>query len=157
MTTPTALRGQALRRFVRHYLEMVVAMVVGMVALGPVESLLLGPVGWADLRADPEVNALVMATNMTIGMAAWMRYRRHSWAATRQMAGAMYGSFVVFFPLLWLGMLSATGLMVLGHVVMPFAMAAAMLLRLDEYTGHGVRTASSTGMSTSATGSGPAS
>jgi hypothetical protein len=136
MTTLTTLRGQSLRRFVRHYLEMVVAMVVGMLVLGPLESLLLNPVGWADLRGDPEVGPLIMATNMTVAMSAWMRYRRHSWVATGQMAGAMYGSFVVFFPLLWLGILSDMGLMVVGHVVMPFAMAAAMLLRLDEYTGH---------------------
>jgi hypothetical protein len=36
MTRLIDLHGQALRRFVRHYLEMVVAMVVGMLMLGPV-------------------------------------------------------------------------------------------------------------------------
>jgi hypothetical protein len=150
MATLTSLRGQSLRRFARHYLEMIVAMLVGMVVLGPVESLLLNPLGWADLRADPEVNPLIMATNMTVGMGLWMGYRRHSWAAIRQMAWAMYGSFVVFFPLLWLGILSDMGLMVVGHVVMPFAMLAAMLWRLDEYTGHQASTAPSASAATSA-------
>jgi hypothetical protein len=49
------------------------------------------------------------------------------------------------------------GLMVVGHVVMPFAMAAAMLLRLDEYTGHSAATASSTGAAASLTESRPGS
>jgi flagellar biosynthetic protein FliP len=52
------------------------------------------------------------------------------------MAVAMYAPFVVLFPPLWLGVLSATGLMILGHVLMLFAIAAAMLRRRDEYTGH---------------------
>jgi hypothetical protein len=136
MTGLASLRSQALRRFVRHYLEMVMAMVAGMVVLGPVESLLLDPVGWAQLRARPEARALIMAINMTVAMAAWMRWRGHSWATTAEMAIAMYLAFVVLFPLLWLSVLSAAELMVLGHVLMLVAMAAAMLRRRDEYTGH---------------------
>jgi hypothetical protein len=134
MTTRTTLRGQALRRFVRHYLEIVVAAVAGMVVLGPAESMLLNPIGWAGLLAHPETYALVMATNMTVAMAAWLRFRRHGWAATAEMAVAMYAPFMVLFPPLWLGVLSVTGLMVLGHVLMLFAMAAVMLRRRDEYT-----------------------
>ena len=136
MTTLATLRGQALRRFVRHYLEMVVAMTAGMALLGPVDSMLLNPIGWAELRARPEINALVMATNMAAAMVAWMRFRGHGWAATAEMAAAMYLPFVVLFPPLWLGALSATGLIALGHVLMLFAMAAVMLRRRDEYTGH---------------------
>ena len=136
MTTLTTLRGQALRRFVRHYLEMVVAMAAGMMVLGPAESVLLDPIGWAELRAQPEIRALVMATNMTVAMVAWMRLRGHGWAAAAEMAVAMYASFVVLFPPLWLGVLPATGLLALGHVLMLVAMAAVMLRRRDEYTGH---------------------
>jgi hypothetical protein len=134
MTTPTTLRRPALRRFVGHYLEIVVAAVAGMVVLGPAESMLLNPIGWAELLALPEAYVLVMATNMTVAMGAWMRFRRHGWAATAEMAVAMYAPFLVLFPPLWLGALSVTGLMVLGHVLMLFAIAAAMLRRRDEYT-----------------------
>jgi hypothetical protein len=136
MTMLTTLRGRTLRRLVRHYLEMVVAMLVGMVVLGAAESMLLDPIGWAELRAHTELRALVMATNMTVAMGAWMRSRGHGWAATTEMAVAMYGSFVVLFPPLWLGLLSATGLMVLGHVLMLLAMAAVLLRRRTEYSGH---------------------
>jgi hypothetical protein len=136
MTMLTTLRGRTLRRLVRHYLEMVVAMLVGMVVLGAAESMLLDPIGWAELSAHTELRALVMATNMAVAMGAWMRFRGHGWAATTEMAVAMYGSFVVLFPPLWLGLLSATGLMVLGHVLMLLAMAAVLLRRRIEYSGH---------------------
>jgi hypothetical protein len=131
-----ALRGAALRRFLRHYIEMVVAMVAGMMIMGAAESALLNPVGWADVRAQPELDALIMATNMTIPMVGWMCYRGHSWMANAQMAAAMYLPFVAFFPLLWLGLLSDMGLMVAGHVLMVPAMTVAMLWRVEEYTGH---------------------
>jgi hypothetical protein len=133
MTTGTTLRRPALRRFVRHYLEIVVATIVGMVVLGPAESMLLNQIGWSELVANFETYTLVMATNMTVAVAAWMRLRRHGWAAIAEMAAAMYAPFMVLFPPLWLGVLSATGLMVLGHLLMLFAIAAAMLRRRDEY------------------------
>jgi hypothetical protein len=134
MTTPASRRRPALGRLVRHYLEILVAAVAGMVVLGPVESMLLNPIGWAELLAHSETYTLVMATNMTIAVAAWMRARRHGWPAIAEMAVAMYAPFVVLFPPLWLGVLSVTGLMALGHVLMLFAMAAAMWRRPDEYT-----------------------
>jgi hypothetical protein len=134
MTTPTTLRRPALRRFVGHYLEIVLAAVAGMVVLGPAESMLLNPIGWAEVVANFEAATLVMATNMTVAAAAWMRFRRHGWAATAEMAVAMYAPFLVLFPPLWLGVLSASGLMALGHVLMLFTIAAAMLRRRHEHT-----------------------
>jgi hypothetical protein len=133
MTTPTTLRPPALRRFVGHYLEIVVVAAVGMMLLGPAESMLLNPIG-AELLARFEISTLVMATNMAIATAAWMRLRRHGWAAISEMAIAIYAPFIVLFPPLWLGVLSATGLMVLGHVLMLLTIAAAMVRRRDDYT-----------------------
>jgi hypothetical protein len=134
MTTPTTLPRPALRRFVGHYLEIALAAVAGMVVLGPAEALLLNPIGWAEVVAQPETATLVMATNMTLATAAWMRVRGHGWAAIAELAVAMYAPFLVLFPPLWLGLLSATGLMVLGHLLMLLAIAAAMLRRRHEYT-----------------------
>ena len=134
MTTPTTLRRPALRRLVGHYLEIVLAAVAGMVVLGPAESMLLNPIGWAEVVANFEAATLVMATNMTVAAAAWMRLRGHGWAAIAEMAVAMYAPFLVLFPPLRLGVLSASGLMALGHVLMLFTIAAAMLRRRDQYT-----------------------
>lgn len=134
VAAPAAERSVALRRFTRHYLEMVVAMVVGMVVLGPMESAALGALGWSAALDRPDLNALVMATNMTLAMSAWMRWRGHTWTPIAEMAAAMYLPFVVLFVPLWLGAISAGTLMVAGHLLMLPAMAVAMLLRRDEYT-----------------------
>jgi flagellar biosynthetic protein FliP len=65
-----------------------------------------------------------------------MRYRGHGWPATLEMAAAMYLPFIALFPPLWLGVLSTDALVLWGHLLMLAAMAAAMLWRLPEYTGH---------------------
>jgi hypothetical protein len=121
--------------FVRNYLEMVVAMLVGMIALGPLWSLAGDALGFSAVLHRPEPMVLVMATNMSIAMCAWMRHRSHGWAATLQMAAAMYLPVLVLVPALWLGLLSPDGLTLWGHVLMLPAMAAAMLWRFAEYTG----------------------
>lgn len=138
MTTPQ-LRSPTDNRtrlwhFARHLLEMVVAMVVGMAVLGLVWTVTLDALGVPGLLDRTVPDALIMATNMTVAMGAWMRYLGHGWPATLQMAAAMYLSFVVFFPFLWLGLVSGDGVLVGGHILMVPAMVAAMLLRLDEYT-----------------------
>lgn len=115
------------RGFVVHYLQMVASMLVGMILLGP-RVLLVGDVG-------VEAGALLMATSMTIGMTAWMAWRRHSGRAVTEMAAAMYMPFVLLMPLYWLGVLSGDGLVLAGHVVMLPAMALVMLYRHTEYVG----------------------
>lgn len=122
----TALRDRA---FVVHYLQMLVAMVAGMMLLGPLTSL----VGHG---AGVEVHALLMATSMTLGMTAWMAWRRHSWPAVVEMGLVMYLSFAVLFPPYWLGLLPAGAMIVAGHVLMLPAMALAMLFRREEYCAH---------------------
>jgi hypothetical protein len=134
-THPTWTHDTA-RNFVRHYLEMVAAMIVGMVALGPLWTLALNAAGTPGLLDRPELGALVMTTNMIIAMSAWMRYRGHRWAATAEMAAAMYLPFIVLLLPLWLGLLTPTGLVVAGHVLMLAGMAAVMLLRPTEYAAH---------------------
>jgi peptidoglycan/LPS O-acetylase OafA/YrhL len=118
------------RHFVRHYAEMVVAMFAGMVVLG----LALKPItGQFDVFQRMDVSTLVMATNMTIGMSLWMRFRRHSWASIAEMGAAMYLPFALLLVPYWAGSLSSGMLMVGGHVLMLAGMAAAMWRRRDEY------------------------
>ncbi|MDQ3761442.1 MAG: hypothetical protein M3460_06990 [Actinomycetota bacterium] len=116
------------RAFVIHYLQMLVAMLAGMTVLGPLSMLV-------DDGVRVEVHALLMATWMTAGMAAWMAWRQHAWPRIAVMGLAMYLAFVVLFPLLWLGLLSGEGLLLAGHVLMLPAMAVAMLHRREEYLG----------------------
>ncbi len=120
--------GRSRWHAVRHYVEMVVAMVAGMFALGPLWDLVWP--GWTDRT---EIHVLVMATNMAIGMGAWMRFRGHSWIAIGEMSAAMYVPFLVLFVPYWAGAVSADTVMTVGHVLMLPAMAAAMLWRPAEY------------------------
>jgi hypothetical protein len=115
---------------------MLVAMIVGMVVLTPLWELGLGALGASWLLDRIEPATMIMATSMSVTMVAWMRYRGHGWPANLEMAAAMYLSFAVLFPPLWLGLLSADAVMLAGHVLMLPAMAAAMLWRRDEYTRH---------------------
>jgi len=112
-------------RFALHYVEMVIAMVVGMVLLMP-----LTPAAWTAL---PAVHALVMAADMTIGMAVWMAVRRHTARQITEMSVAMCAPFVVLLVPYGLGAITGETLMMGGHVLMFLTMLGAMLLRRDEY------------------------
>src|SRR3954462_3585239 len=133
LTLPTAhvherSVGRAIWHFVRHYLEMVVAMFVGMFALGGLEHLM-----WPALTARADVAAMVMATNMSVGMAAWMRFRGHSWRGIAEMSASMYLPFVVLLLPFWAGAIGEHTMMTWGHLLMLPAMALVMLLRPSEY------------------------
>lgn len=127
----TETRTRPLLHFVRHYVEMCVAMFVGMFALGALWDLL-----WPTLTERGDVAAMVMATDMALGMGAWMRVRGHSWRSIVEMSAAMYLPFVVLLVPFWTGAVTEGTLMGVGHVLMFVAMAGAMLLRRNEYTTH---------------------
>jgi uncharacterized membrane protein (DUF2068 family) len=127
ITGPTRPTARKLARFVGHYLEMVIAMLVGMLALHPLA--MAAP----ELLSRADVEALVMATSMTAGMALWMYIRRHSWPRIAEMSAAMYLPFAVLLVPYWLGVLSGSALMIAGHVIMFPLMLAAMLWRRSEY------------------------
>jgi hypothetical protein len=131
---PTAATRRHRRRSLAvHYVEMVIAMAVGMVALHPVWTFLLDAAGWSAFLDSPEAMAMVMATDMTIGMTAWMRFRGHGWRPCAEMGAAMYLPFLVLFPPMWAGLISSGSMLLWGHVLMLFAMAGAMALRPHEY------------------------
>ena len=131
-STATRSTARAHLRFAGHFVEMVVAMLVGMAVLGPIWSF-VAP-GLAH-RAD--TGTLVMATDMALAMALWMRIRRHSWPRIAEMSAAMYVPFLVLLPPYWVGAVSADALMMAGHVLMLPAMLAVMLWRRGDYHHHG--------------------
>jgi hypothetical protein len=127
--------------FLRHYAEMLVAMFVGMFAVGMPLAALLTAVGidvegW---RTDErELLLLAMAFTMSVPMAAWMRYRGHGWAPVWEMTASMFVPSFAAIGLLWAGATQDTdALLYIQHIGMLPSMLAVMLFRLDEYTGHG--------------------
>lgn len=138
MRTPTTGMGLSRRRerrnLVRHFVEMVGAMLVGMAVLGMVVRMICTALGNSDFLLDHAgLRAPLMAANMTIGMAVWMRHRGHNWDAITEMGGAMYVPLVVLIGPFWAGVLSADALFLWMHVLMLPAMVIAMRHRRDEY------------------------
>lgn len=114
--------GAGTRRLWWHLAEMALAMVVGMLLLGPLWDAAGAPLGITGTLGRPDVAALVMATNMTVGMTVWMRYRAHHWRGVVEMAAAMYVPFLLLLVPFWAGRLDADALMLGGHLLMVPAM-----------------------------------
>lgn len=121
------------RRFVRHYIEMVAAMFVGMAVLGGLVSLFCALTNHQDLLEHAGVSAPIMATNMTVGMSVWMRHRGHGWMPIAEMAAAMYVPLVLLIVPFWVGVLPGGALLGGMHVLMFPAMWLAMSHRPTEY------------------------
>ncbi|MEU8179559.1 DUF6010 family protein [Micromonospora sp. NPDC049044] len=117
-----AVPGAGTRRLWWHLAEMALAMVVGMVLLGPLWDVAGTLLGLTGTLGRPDVAALVMATNMTVGMTVWMRYRAHHWRGVVEMAAAMYVPFLLVLAPFWAGRLDADALMLGGHLLMVPAM-----------------------------------
>jgi hypothetical protein len=123
----------AAKHFTRHYVEMVVAMFLGMAVLG-------FPVDWALDRLGADSDAWMfmgMATTMTVPMVGWMIYRGHGWRANAEMSASMFVPTFAVIGALTTGLLTDIGVLMLAeHVVMLAAMAGVMLLRPSEYIHH---------------------
>ncbi len=119
--------------FIRHYIEMVLAMGIGMFALMALTTYVLQAVGAPHLLDRAEPMALSMATDMAIGMGAWMAWRRHGWRDIAEMSAAMYLPFVILFPATLTGAMTRGTMMVAGHGLMLAAMLALMLRRREHY------------------------
>ncbi|WP_328993286.1 hypothetical protein OG394_03130 [Kribbella sp. NBC_01245] len=120
--------GAGWRNWLRHFLEMVAAMVVGMALLDPLWSGIVGD------RADARVSA--MAVDMAIGMSVWMAYRGHGRRQIVEMAAAMVVPYAVLLVPYWFGWVSGEGLEMGGHSAIMLAMVVVMLVRRREYSAH---------------------
>lgn len=141
-TNTTHNGDRSIRRFARHYVEMVAAMFIGMFALGRPADWLLQAFGASSGGHHSTRMLATMAVTMTLPMVAWMRYRGHAWRPTMEMSASMLVPTAGVLVLLWTGVATAMGtLMVLEHVAMLSCMLLAMLVRRDEYSAahaHGV-------------------
>jgi hypothetical protein len=120
--------------FTRHLLEMVVAMMAGMIILGAAIWALGEPPGYS----NPLVEYGLMGASMSTPMVAWMRYRGHPWSDGLAMTLAMLVPIFALVLPVELGVVGLTGhsLTVLSHAAMIIGMAALMIYRWDRYA-HG--------------------
>ncbi len=126
-TTVRERRRSPALRFVGHYIEMVIVMMVGMLVVGAALILPLAAlgVGLGELEREAPAAALLgMGFAMTVPMVWWMSRRGHSRPATVALLG--------------IGVVGGLGAVKgIQHAAMFTAMFAAMLLRRGEYVGEG--------------------
>src|SRR5512146_2647781 len=140
-------QGKKARRFLRHFFEMVVVMMLGMCVLGAAfgafHQLAFGSGFAAAWRDHVGLAAFAMAFNMTVPMVLWMRYRGHSWERGGEMALAMNLPLLPALVLYAVDAIPARGVLGMQMMLMVPAMLAAMLYRKEEYsaphTAHGPR------------------
>jgi hypothetical protein len=118
--------------FVRHFLEMGVAMMVGMLVSAAIFLTAVGETADEGMREHAVLFVLLQALGMTVAMVAWMRHRRHSWKSSSEMAAAMIAPAV---PLICLRLLDVVSGPICGFycLVTFVAMAVLMLYRRGDY------------------------
>ena len=128
--------GPHVSHFWRHFMQMIVAMLVGMAVLGIPFRAILSTLGyrWDEaVTRFPEVVCVVMTFNMAVGMVTWMRIRGHGWRASAEMTAAMYAATALALAMFWAHVISSQPLIGVMHVLMVPAMLFAMWYRRDEY------------------------
>ena len=123
--------------FIRHLLEMCLAMCVGGIPLIVLFFWGAATIGYPDLlQRFPELSVLVIGCILSLPMIAWMRFRGHEWRPTLEMASTTILLAIVLVGLGWLGILPRSSLFEwMTRLACP-VMIIPMLFRLDVYTGH---------------------
>jgi transcriptional regulator GlxA family with amidase domain len=131
-----ALRIGRVARFGLHFVEMAVAMALGMVAMGALSALALEPNGFLYLTPSHlETHLVAMGFFMAAPMVAWMRLRGHGWRHGAEMAAAMVAPAAAAIALNAAGLLARTDMMAFSTTWMWVAMVGVMLVRWPHYSG----------------------
>ena len=130
----TGRRTGGRARFLRHLLEMGLAMMVGMIVSAAVFLTAVGMTVDEALRQHAVLFVVVQAFGMTVAMVAWMRHRGQAWRSCSEMAAAMVVPAVALICLRLLDVISGPicGVYCLSTVV---AMVLVMLYRRSGYAG----------------------
>ena len=133
------LRSSAVKvgRFGLHYLEMMLAMMIGMPILFSLRNLIPASSIYAEMYVrGTNLYDLARLVFMTVPMVIWMIARGHGWRHSAEMAFAMSAPMAVVIALRLLGVgASQPWLIQVGYLGMFLGMLIAMLYRHDHYTG----------------------
>ena len=121
--------------FWRHFVEMIVAMAIGMFVGVAIYLTAIGMTFDEALVRHPMTILLVVAISMTVPMVAWMRHRGHGWRSCGEMAAAMVIPVIPFLCLVWFN-ITESALCGAYCAVSVAAMLALMLYRRSEYSAH---------------------
>jgi hypothetical protein len=127
---------QPVGRFVMHYAEMCMVMCVGAISLSVLIFGAAGLLGYTNLpQRAPELTVLIIAINLSLPMAAWMRFRGMAWRPTLEMSGSTMLAGLLLIAAYWLGIVAQGSLLGLqtGILACPL-MLAVMLVRFPLYS-----------------------
>jgi hypothetical protein len=133
---PVAGVLQPVGRFVLHYLEMCLVMCLGAISLSVLIFGAAALLGYTDLpQRAPELTVLIIAINLSLPMAAWMRFRGMAWRPTLEMSGATMVAGLLLIVGYRLGIIAQSSLLELqtGILACPL-MLAVMLVRFPLYS-----------------------
>jgi hypothetical protein len=133
-TDDGASTGSASKRaFARHFGEMLMAMLLGMLVLGGFAELAFALFGGSLSDQPGGTQVMLMGFNMTVPMVLWMRHRGHAAARNVEMALSMIVPSLAAAALAWAGVLASGAALGIQHAVMIPAMLGVMLWRYQDY------------------------
>jgi hypothetical protein len=124
------------RAFARHFVEMILAMFLGMGVLGGLSELAFAVSGSSLSDQPGGVHIMLMGFNMTVPMVMWMSYRGHPRAQNLEMAASMVVPTLAAAVLAWAGVLGTAAGLGVQHSAMIPAMLGVMLWRYEHYSQH---------------------
>lgn len=135
MSVASAFGGRRTSRsggFFRHFVEMTLAMMVGMIVSAAVFLSAVGMTAAQAMRQHAVLFVVLQALGMTIAMVAWMRHRGHGWRSCSEMGAAMV---VPAIPLILLRLAGTISGPICGAycALSILAMVLVMLYRRSDY------------------------
>ncbi|RPI20390.1 MAG: hypothetical protein EHM70_26550 [Chloroflexota bacterium] len=122
--------------FIRHFVEMCLAMCLGGIPLIVLFFWGAAAVGYPDLlQRFPELSVLAVGFILSVPMIAWMRFRGMDWRLTLEMSITTIVLGILLAGLGWLGILSRGSLFEWMVTFACPSMLIPMFLRLNHYTG----------------------
>lgn len=128
---------QPVGRFALHLLEMCMVMCAGAIALSFLFFGTAALLGYTDLlQRAPELSVLVIAINLSLPMAVWMRFRGMAWRPTLEMSGSTMVFGLLLIVAYWTDLVARDNLIEVQTSAACPLMLAVMLLRPRLYAGH---------------------
>lgn len=125
-------RRRGAHGFLRHVLEMTLAMMAGMMVSGALFLSAVGTTAAQAMRQHAVLFVVLQACGMTAAMVAWMRRRGHTWRSSAEMSAAMVAPAA---PLIGLRLFDVISGPICGtYCLVTFvAMIGVMLYRRSDY------------------------
>jgi hypothetical protein len=126
---------QPVGRFAVHFFQMCAVMCAGAIALSLLFFGAARLLGYTDLaQTAPELTVLVIAINLSLPMAVWMRFMGMAWRPTLEMSGSTMVVGLLLIVAYWLDLIAKSSLIQVQTGLACPLMLAVMLFRFQLYS-----------------------